>query len=88
MYDPLIVDRFIEAQQELSEIAAGSEGEVEAMETIATRLRVTPEPETSAHPGADDRLPLKALALLRSIKPSPSGIVNRRRRIAHFQPAG
>jgi putative nucleotidyltransferase with HDIG domain len=93
MYDPLIVDRFIEAQQELSEIAAGSEGEVEAMETIATRLRVTPEPETSAHPGADDRLPLKALALLRSIKPSPSGmsiedagllISNRLAKLANF----
>ena len=47
MYDPLIVDRFIEAQQELSEIAASSDGDVEAMETIATKLRVAPEPETS-----------------------------------------
>ena len=73
MYDPLIVDRFIEAQQELSEIATSSDGDVEAMETIASKLRVAPEPETSAHSGVDERLPLKALALLRSIKPSPRG---------------
>ena len=73
MYDPLIVDRFIEAQQELSEIATSSDGDVEAMETIASKLRVAPEPEPSAHSGVDGRLPLKALALLRSIKPSPSG---------------
>ena len=73
MYDPLIVDRFIESQQELSEIAATSDGEVEAMETIAAKLRVAPEPDVAFHSGGDDRLPLKALALLRSIKPSPSG---------------
>ena len=73
MYDPLIVDRFIEAQQELSEIATTSDAEVEAMETIATRLRVAPEQETTIQPAGDDRLPLKALALLRSINPSPRG---------------
>ena len=93
MYDPLIVDRFIEAQQELSEIAASSDGEVEAMETIATKLRVTPEPEVTPHAESDDRLPLKALALLRSIKPSPAGtsiedagllISNRLTKLARF----
>lgn len=74
MYDPLIVDKFIEAQKELSQIAEGGEGEQNAMETIATSLRITPEPEPSPLVGIDDRLPLKALSLLRSIKPSPVGI--------------
>ena len=74
MYDPLIVDKFIEAQQELSEIASSSAAESDAMETIATKLRIAPEPEEPTLAGADDRLPLKALSLLRSIKPSPAGI--------------
>lgn len=73
MYDPLIVDKFIEAQVGLSQIAASTEGESEAMETIATKLRVAQEPEVSPPVGVDDRLPLKALSLLRSIKPSPPG---------------
>jgi hypothetical protein len=74
MYDPLIVDRFIESQQQLSEIAESHESEVEAMETIATKLRIAPEPESPRSDDVDDRLPLKALSLLRSIKPSPVGI--------------
>jgi putative nucleotidyltransferase with HDIG domain len=74
MYDPLIIDKFIEAQQQLSEIAEKSEAEGEAMETIATKLRIAPEPEEPPLIGFDDRLPLKALSLLRSIKPSPAGI--------------
>ena len=74
MYDPLIVDKFIEAQQQLSEVAERSEAESEAMDTIATKLRVTAEPEEAPLIGFDDRLPLKALSLLRSIKPSPAGI--------------
>jgi putative nucleotidyltransferase with HDIG domain len=73
MYDPLIVDKFIEAQEQLSKIAETSGDDSEAMETIATKLRVTPEPEAPTSIGADDRLPLKALSLLRSIKPSPMG---------------
>lgn len=73
MYDPLIVDRFIEGQQELSQIAEmTSPGE--AMESIATKLRVTPEPEPEPIVNHDNRLPLKALTLLRSINPSPPGI--------------
>lgn len=76
MYDPLIVDKFIEAQQELSQIAEVVESPGEAMETIATKLRVTPEPEPEPEriSSQDDRLPLRALTLLRSIKPSPPGI--------------
>lgn len=73
MYDPLIVDRFIEAQEQLSEIAATSESETEALETIATKLRVSAEPDVNPIPAIDGRLPLKALSLLRSIKPSPPG---------------
>ena len=44
MYDPLIVDKFIEAQEELSEIAEGSDAEAEPIDTIATKLRISPEP--------------------------------------------
>jgi putative nucleotidyltransferase with HDIG domain len=74
MYDPLIVDKFIEAQAELSELAEADEAEKEAIDTIATKLRLTPEVLAPALPEANDRLPLRALTLLRSIKPSPSGI--------------
>jgi putative nucleotidyltransferase with HDIG domain len=74
MYDPLIVDKFIEAQQELSRLAETSEAEVEVIESIATKLRLDPEPEAQTLVAIDDRLPLKALSLLRSIKPSPLGI--------------
>ena len=74
MYDPLIVDRFIEAQQQLSESAESREGESEAVQDIATKLRVSPEPEVPQLDLQDDRLPLKALSLLRTINPSPAGI--------------
>ena len=74
MYDPLIVDKFIEAQAELSELAEADDAEKEAIDTIATKLRLAPESAASAVPEVSDRLPLRALTLLRSIKPSPSGI--------------
>lgn len=73
MYDPLIVDRFIETQEELSRIAATTDLESEAMETIATKLRVNPEPEVAHITAVDDRLPLRALSLIRSVKPFPVG---------------
>ena len=73
MYDPLIVDKFIEAQRELSRIAEMTESP-EGMETIATKLRLTPEPKPEPVVNHDDRLPIKALTLLRSIRPSPAGI--------------
>ena len=73
MYDPLIVDKFVEAQRELSEIAEVDEEEIAAIDSIAAKLRVAPEPAAMPSAGADDRLPLKALSLLRSVKPSPSG---------------
>jgi putative nucleotidyltransferase with HDIG domain len=74
MYDPLIVDRFIEAQGHLSEIAATTEIESEAMETIATKLRVATEPATGPLNELDEKLPLKALGVLRSVRPSPMGM--------------
>jgi putative nucleotidyltransferase with HDIG domain len=74
LYDPLIVDKFIEAQQHLSEVAERREDEAAVIETIATRLRITPEPEAPPVAGIDERLPLKALSLLRSIQPSPVGL--------------
>jgi hypothetical protein len=74
MYDPLIVDRFIEAQQELSEIASTSAAESDAMENIAAKLRVVPELAAGTLGEASEQMPLKALSLLRSIKPSPNGI--------------
>lgn len=73
MYDPLVVDKFIEAQQHLSEVAETSQDETQALENIASKLRIAPEPEVSSLNDADDRLPLKALSLLRSIKPAPLG---------------
>ena len=74
MYDPLIVDRFIEAQAELSELAASDEAEREALDTIATKLRLAPEQSTATPIEVTDRVPLKALTLLKSIKSSPRGI--------------
>ncbi len=71
MYDPLIIDKFVEAQEELSEIAEGSDHE--PIDTIATKLRISPEPPQSSLADASDRLPMKALALLRSVKPLPAG---------------
>lgn len=73
MYDPLIVDKFIEAQAQLSEIAEGSDGETEAIDTIATKLRISPEPPPPSLAEASERLPIRALSLLRSVKPSPAG---------------
>lgn len=73
MYDPLIVDKFIESQQELSRIAETSDSPGEALESIATKLRLSAEPEPASVVTRDDRLPLKALALLKSITPCPAG---------------
>lgn len=74
MYDPLIVDKFIEAQKELSEVAELADSPSEAMESIATKLRITPEPEPEPVVSQDNRVPLRALSFLKTIKPSPSGI--------------
>jgi len=73
MYDPLVVDKFIEAQQELSEIAEDSASDAEAIDTIASKLRIPQDASHSAVAESDERLPLKALSLLRSLKPSPQG---------------
>jgi putative nucleotidyltransferase with HDIG domain len=74
MYDPLIVDKFIEAQAKLSELAESDDAEKEVIDTLATKLRIAPEPPSVTLTDTNDRLPLKALTLLKSIKPSPSGI--------------
>ena len=74
MYDPLIVDKFIEAQEELSEIRRGF-----AMPKKRRSTRSRPSygsRRNSALPSladASERLPIKALSLLRSVKPSPVG---------------
>lgn len=73
MYDPLIVDKFIEAQGTLSELAEVSDADTEPIDTFATKLRISPEPPQPSMAGAGERLPIKALSLLRSIKPSPVG---------------
>lgn len=74
MYDPMIVDKFIEVQAELSEFAESDEQEKEAMDTIATKLRITAEQPIVAPAEVNDRVPLKALTLLKSIKSSPKGL--------------
>lgn len=74
MYDPLVVDKFIEAQSELSELAESDDAEKEAIDTLATKLRIAPEPAPIAVVEDGNRLALKALTLLKSVKPSPSGI--------------
>ena len=74
MYDPMIVDKFIEAQAQLSEFAESDEAEKEAIDTIATKLRIIPEQPPVMPIEANERTPLKVLALLKSIKPSPGGV--------------
>jgi hypothetical protein len=74
MYDPMIVDKFIEVQAELSELAEGDDAEKEAIDTIATKLRITAEQPATTPLEVQDRVPLKALTLLKSIKSSPRGI--------------
>ncbi|MDP3719255.1 MAG: HD domain-containing protein [Acidobacteriota bacterium] len=74
MYDPLIVDKFIETQKQLSEEAQEGDREKDAIDSIATKLRITPE--TTAPPLGEvpEQLPLQILSLLRSIHPSPRGL--------------
>jgi putative nucleotidyltransferase with HDIG domain len=74
MYDPLIVDKFIEAQVKLSELAASDDAEKEAIDTLATKLRIVPEATAMTLVDASDQLPLKAMNILKSIRPSPNGI--------------
>jgi response regulator RpfG family c-di-GMP phosphodiesterase len=56
MYDPLIVDKFIEGQAELSALAEADAAEQEALSTIATRLRATPQVSTPVQPDSGDEL--------------------------------
>lgn len=74
MYDPLIVDKFIEAQADLSQLAESDDAEKEAIDTIATKLRIVPEQPQAGPIEVNERVPLKALALLKSLKPSPRGV--------------
>jgi putative nucleotidyltransferase with HDIG domain len=74
VYDPMIVDKFIEAQAHLSELAESDDAEKEAIDSIATKLRISPELPAANPIEANEGMPLKALALLKSIKSSPEGI--------------
>jgi putative nucleotidyltransferase with HDIG domain len=74
VYDPMVVDTFIAALPQLSELAEGDDAEKEAIDTIATKLRITPEQPAALPLESNDRMPLRALALLKSIKPSPGGV--------------
>jgi putative nucleotidyltransferase with HDIG domain len=74
MYDPLIVDKFVEAQAKLSMLAQSDEAEIEAIDTLATKLRIVAETPSLTVVEPSDQLPLKALNILKSIKPSPNGI--------------
>ncbi len=74
MYDPMVVDKFIEAQQQLSEYAATDDNAKEAMDSIATKLRIVPEPAGPVPRAVGERLPVTILSLLRSLHPSPRGI--------------
>jgi putative nucleotidyltransferase with HDIG domain len=73
MYDPMVVDKFIEAQRELSETTETDDTTKEAMDSIATKLRIVPEPISSAPSDIAESLPVTVLSLLRSLHPSPKG---------------
>jgi len=74
MYDPLVVDKFIEAQPELSEQPTSDVEDREAMESIATRLRLPAQEVPATHGVTGQRLPVETLSFLRSIRPFPSGL--------------
>lgn len=74
MYDPMVVDKFIEVQSVLSEQAQEQDVEKEAIDSIATKLRITAEAAAPPLGEVSERLPVKVLSLLRSIHPSPPGL--------------
>ncbi len=74
MYDPMVVDKFIEAQQQLSRQAQEQNSEKDVIDSLATKLRVTPEAAPPTLTDVSERLPVKVLTLLRSIHPSPAGL--------------
>lgn len=74
MYDPMVVDKFIEVQSVLSEQAQEHDAEKEAIDSIATKLRIAPEAQAPPLGDVSERLPVKVLSLLRSIHPSPPGL--------------
>ncbi|HYB93615.1 MAG TPA: GAF domain-containing protein, partial [Vicinamibacterales bacterium] len=67
-------DRFIEAQQQLSEVAETTVDEADAIDTIATKLRISKDVTTLTTAEPDNRQAVKALSILRSLKSSPTGI--------------
>ena len=74
MYDPLVVDKFIEAQQHLSQIAETPEADIDAFGNIATRIRMAQETTQPHSSEPDNRQAVKALAVLRSLKSSHNGV--------------
>jgi putative nucleotidyltransferase with HDIG domain len=73
MYDPMVVDKFIEAQRQLSEAAETDDQTKEAIDSIATKLRIVPEPTGPEPRDIGESLPVTVLSLLRSLHPSPRG---------------
>ena len=59
MYDPLIVDKFIEAQAQLSELAEVDDAEKEAIDTIATKLRIAPDAPVPVPDGSQRSIALE-----------------------------
>jgi len=74
MYDPVVVDKFIEVEEQLSEQAEERDADKDAIDSIATRLRITPGSHVLTLSNVSERLPVKLLTLVRSIHPSPSGL--------------
>ncbi|MEY4635145.1 MAG: hypothetical protein RJA55_943 [Acidobacteriota bacterium] len=74
MYDPMVVDKFIEVQEQLSKQAEERDVDKDAINSIATKLRISPEPPALTPGEISERFPVKLLTLLRSIHPSPSGL--------------
>lgn len=73
MYDPMVVDRFIEVQEQLSEPEGTDESAKKAIDSIATKLRVVPESPIPTPREIGESLPVTVLSLLRSLHPSPKG---------------
>jgi putative nucleotidyltransferase with HDIG domain len=74
MYDPLVVDRFVDSQEQLCALASDDATDTDAIDSIATKLRVVPDNPSAMVAITSDRLPIKALRLLRSLKPLPQGL--------------
>lgn len=73
MYDPLVVDKFIEFQKELAEHAAQDDADKNAVDSMPTRLRFPADSAAQVPVETGGPLPIAALSLLSSIRPTPIG---------------